>query len=106
QLADELTVNHVHFLNGYRICGVQSNRLNDQSDVTTSPAFVRLSRCAYSPDIEKYSESPRIGRSFLATLSRGVPPRTPELVVALNHSVRSYVPLMEYVPRAPTTFPP
>ncbi len=59
-------MNHCHFLNGKRICGLKSSRVTswlyaDAGTVVSSPF---LSRLAYSAPTEKYSGVPGISRSF------------------------------------------
>ena len=72
--AEELTVNHCHFLNGNRTCGVKSRRVTSSLKllgVSGDVSWLFLSRLAYSPPTEKYSGVPSMSRSFLVNDTLG-----------------------------------
>ena len=81
--AVELTVNHCHFLNGNRTCGVKSRRVTSWLKLLGKAGFVSSllrNRLAYSAPAEKYSGVPGISRSFLLNATFG---QLPDVVDAV-----------------------
>src|SRR4051812_19709315 len=105
--AVELTVNHCHFLNGYRICGAKSRRLRPVSTAPFDGSLLSRSKCTYSLPAEKYSWEPENrGRSFFVTAIRGLVPVNTDVVVLEKYSVRANVALRVYSRPPPITFAP